>query len=78
MKYKFLIHNRVVFRTAAGAAVLYVKGTVSQKNEFQIISYVHSSTKHWRCMLGVYLSVVVSPTHIVVTSSLYVYVLWIN
>ena len=45
MKYQFLIHNRVVFRTATGAAVLYVKGTVSQKNEFQIISYVHSPQK---------------------------------
>ena len=40
MKYQFLIHNRVVFRTAAGAAVSYGKGTVSQKNEFQIVSYV--------------------------------------
>ena len=28
MKYQFLIHNRVVFRTAAAAAVSYVKGTV--------------------------------------------------
>ena len=37
MKYQFLIHNRVVFRTAAGAAVSYAKGTVSQKNEFQLI-----------------------------------------
>ena len=41
MKYQFLIHNRVVFRKAAGAAVSYVKGTVSQKNAFQIISYKH-------------------------------------
>ena len=49
MKYQFLIHNRVVFRTAAGAAVSYVKGTVSQKNEFQIVSYVYSSRKHWKC-----------------------------
>ena len=49
MKYQFLIHNRVVFRTAAVTAVWYVKGTVSQKNEFQIISYVHSSRKHWKC-----------------------------
>ena len=31
-----LIHIRVVIRTAARAAVSYVKGTVSQKNEFQI------------------------------------------
>ena len=46
MKYQFLIQNRVVFRTVA---VSYVKGTVSQKNEFQIISYVHSSRKHWKC-----------------------------
>ena len=36
MKYQFLIHNRLVFRTAA---VSYVKGTVSQKNEFQIIMF---------------------------------------
>ena len=49
MKYQFLIHNRVVCRTAAGAAVSYVKGTVSQKNEFQIISYVHNSRKYWKC-----------------------------
>ena len=49
IKYQFLIHNRVVFRTAAGAAVSYVKGTVSQKNEFQITSYVHNSRKHWKC-----------------------------
>ena len=48
MKYQFLIHNRVVFRTAAGAAVSYDEGTVSQKNEFQIISYVHGSRKHWK------------------------------
>ena len=33
MKYQFLIHNRVVFRTAAGVAVSYAKGMVSQKNE---------------------------------------------
>ena len=46
MKYQFLIHNRVIFRTAA---VSYVKGTVSQKNEFQIIPYVHNSRKHWKC-----------------------------
>ena len=49
MKYKFLIHNRVVFRTAAGATVSYAKGTVSQKNEFQINSYVHSNRNHWKC-----------------------------
>ena len=49
MKYQFLIHKRVVFRKAAGTAISYVKGTVSQKNEFQIISYVHSSRKHWKC-----------------------------
>ena len=52
MKYQFLKHNRVVFRTAAGAAVSYAKGTVSQKNEFQINSYVHSSRNHWKCKLG--------------------------
>ena len=34
----FVMHNRMVFGTAAGATVSYVKGTVSQKNEFQIIS----------------------------------------
>ena len=49
MKYQFLIHNSVVFRAAAGAAVSYAKGTVSQKNEFQINSYVHSSRNHWKC-----------------------------
>ena len=43
MKYQF----SVVFRTAA---VSYVKGTVSQKNELKIISYVHSSRKHWKCI----------------------------
>ena len=46
MKYQFLIHNRAEFRTSA---VSYVTGTVSQKNEFQIISYVNSSRKHWKC-----------------------------
>ena len=49
MKYQFLIHNKVVFRTAAGAAVSYVKGTVSRKNEFQMVSYVYSSRKDWKC-----------------------------
>ena len=39
MKYQFLTHNRVVIRTAAGAAVSYAKGTVSQKNEFQITQH---------------------------------------
>ena len=46
MKYQFLIYNRVVFRTAA---VSFAKGTVSQKNEFKINSYVHSSRNHWKC-----------------------------
>ena len=36
MKYLFLIHNRVVFRTAVGAACSYVTGTVSRKNGCQI------------------------------------------
>ena len=49
MKYQFLIHNRMVSITAAGAAVSFVKGAVSHKNEFQIISYVHSSRKQWKC-----------------------------
>ena len=49
MKYKFLIHIRAVFRTAAGASVSYVTGTVLQNNKFQIISYVHSSRKHSKC-----------------------------
>ena len=49
MKYQFLIHNRMVFRTAAGAAVSYAKGTVSQKNKFQINSDVYSSRNHWKC-----------------------------
>ena len=38
-KNQFSIHNRVIFITATGAAASYVKGTASQKNEFQIISY---------------------------------------
>ena len=46
MKYQFIIYNRVVFRTAA---VSFAKGTVSQKNQFKINSYVHSSRNHWKC-----------------------------
>ena len=41
-----LMHNRSVWRTAAG---LYVKGAVSSKNETQTLSYVHSSRKNWKC-----------------------------
>ena len=43
LKYQFLIHKRLLSRTADGAAVSYVTGTVSQTNEFQIILYVRST-----------------------------------
>ena len=42
-----LMHNRAVFRTAAGTAGSYVIATVSLKNGCQNFSYVHSSRKHW-------------------------------
>ena len=40
MKYPFLIHNRVVFKTTSGS---YVLGTVSSEKECQNVSDVHSS-----------------------------------
>ena len=46
---RFLIHNRTVFRTAAGTARSYVTGTPSWKNGRQNFSYVHRSRKHWKC-----------------------------
>ena len=45
----FFINNRAILRTAARAAFPYVTGTVSQKNEFQIISDVDSSRKRSKC-----------------------------
>ena len=46
---RFLIHNRAVFRTAAGTARSYVTGTPSWKNGCQNFSYVHRSRKHLKC-----------------------------
>ena len=48
MKYPILIHNRVVFRTAAGAAGSYITAK-SWKNGCQKFSCVHTSRKHWKC-----------------------------
>ena len=45
---RFLIHNRAVFRTAAGTAGSYVTGTAIWKNGCQNCSYVHRSRKHWK------------------------------
>ena len=44
----FTLHNRAVFRTAAGTACSYIT-TASWKNECQNFSYVHRSRKHWKC-----------------------------
>ena len=48
----FLIHNRAVFRTAAGTAISYIKKMVTWKNGCQNFYFVHShdsSRKHWKC-----------------------------
>ena len=58
MKYQILIHNRAVFITATGVAVLYITVTVSRKNGFPNISDVHSSRKHWKYKyMNIYLMV---------------------
>ena len=38
IKYQFLIHNRAVFRRAAGAAGSYERGMVSRKKGYQNFS----------------------------------------
>ena len=44
----FLLHNRAVFRTAAGAAYSYITLVACLKNGCQNFSYVYWSRKHWK------------------------------
>ena len=46
---RFEIHNRAVFRTAAGAAGSYVSLVACWKNGCQNFSNVYRSRKHWKC-----------------------------